>query len=91
MTLDPESRPRRADGVQGRDLADEYVFLDPAGDRLLVLNHSAREIYLACDGRRTPSAIAEHLADLYSVEPRAVQGDVDTTLASLAEAGLITH
>ena len=89
MTSESSSKPRRADGFTGKDLGDEYVILDRAGDRFYQLNGTAREIYLLCDGSRTPDDIARALADSYDVTLETSRRDTAKTIEELQRAGIL--
>jgi PqqD family protein of HPr-rel-A system len=76
--------------LKGQDLGDEYLFYDRAGDRVHVLNSTAREIYLRCDGARTADELAAELVAHYGIDEAAARRDVAQVLAQLRELGLIT-
>ena len=51
-------RPAASSTQKSRDLEEEFLVYDPDGDQVHVLNGTAREIYLLCDGNRKPPEIA---------------------------------
>ena len=71
--------PTPAPDVKGTDLGDEYLFYDRDNDRVHVLNATAREIFLLCDGSRTADEIAAELASgavpAPSGRPRSIHRD----------------
>jgi pyrroloquinoline quinone biosynthesis protein D len=69
--------------LKGRDLGDEYVFYDSSGEKLHILNGTAREIYLLCDGSRTLREVAGALAEMYEVEEETAREDVLRTARRL--------
>jgi pyrroloquinoline quinone biosynthesis protein D len=83
-------RPKHNPQVTGRDLGDEYVFLGRTGDRIHVLNDTAREIYLLCDGTRTLAQIAEALRATYDVPPEKAREDVERVIGDLNAAGVLS-
>ena len=85
-TLD-RLRPSKA--YDGRDLGDEYLFYDREGDKLHVLNGTAREIYLMCDGTRDAEEIAQALVDSYKLEPPVARQDTAEALLQMLELGLL--
>jgi len=89
MTSELGGRPRHADGFTGRDLGDEYVILDRAGDRFYQLNGTAREIYLLCDGSRTADDIAIAMTGSYTVTLETSRRDTAKTIAELQRAGIL--
>ncbi len=88
MPSGPE-RPRPSRRFLEKDLGEEYLFLRPEGDRFHVLNGSAREIYLLCDGSRTVEEIAAEILARYRVDERTAARDVEEALRGLAEIGLV--
>ena len=85
----PDSAPRAT--ASGKDLGDEYMVYDGATDEVHVLNRTARQIFLMCDGAHTVEQIAAALAQMYSLDPATARRDTDQTLHRLAELGLLTR
>jgi hypothetical protein len=83
-------RPRGADALTGRDLKDEYVLLGRAGDRLHVLNDTAREIFLLCDGCRTVREIVGTMTERFEVTEAQAADDVRDTLSEFVALGIVT-
>ena len=50
--------PRRRREVLTRDLGNEIVIHDAANGNVHVLNETAREVFLACDGTRDRGQLA---------------------------------
>jgi len=86
---DDNQRPRRRNGVQGKDLGDEFLFYDHSGDRVHVLNATARTIYMLCDGDRSVEQIIQEFARTYELDDETAERDTRETLASLVQCGLI--
>ena len=83
--------PRPATATQGsRDLGDEYLFYDREGDQVHVLNGSAREIFLLCDGSRTVEEIAEAFSKEYEADAGAARQDAGRIIRELADLGLLS-
>ena len=83
-------RPRGGDALTGRDLKDEYVLLGRTGDRLHVLNDTAREIFLLCDGRRTVREIVRTMTERFEVTEAQAADDVRDTLSEFVALGIVT-
>ena len=83
-------RPRAGDHLTGRDLKDEYVLLGHTGDRLHVLNDTAREIFLLCDGRRTIREIVRAMTERFEVTEEQATEDVRATLSEFVALGIVT-
>ena len=84
---DPQSRPVAK--AEGRDLGDEYLFYDRDGDRVHVLNDTAREIFLLCDGSRTAGEVATAFAAKH--EAAEARDDALRVLEDLARLGVIAY
>lgn len=89
-TESQEMRPRANPAVTGRDLKDEFVLLGATGDRIHVLNDTAREIYLLCDGTRTLEEVADALVERYEVAREKALKDVREVVAELNRLGVLT-
>ena len=88
MTVSSKNqRPRTT--VQGRDLGDEYLIYDRDSDHVHVLNRTAREVFLLCDGSRTAEQIAAELARKFGVEPSVTLVDTRETLQQLFDLGAL--
>ncbi len=87
--LPVDARPRPTRTHHEKDLSGEYLFYDQRGDQVHLLNGTAREIYLLCDGSRTLAAIARSLGAKFDVAEEKALGDVSAVVAELAERGLL--
>jgi len=89
--LSTERRPTQLadETLIARDLGDEYLFYDTAGDRVHVLNGTARAIYVLCDGERSETELAAQFAEMYRIDEATAQRDIHETLKQLVELGLI--
>lgn len=86
----PETRPQQVNRFLGRDLGDEYVFYDAGGEQVHVLNATARQIYLLCDGSHTVREIVQALASDYGLDESAAREDAVRAIESLATLGLVS-
>lgn len=83
--------PRPAPGAYGRDAGDECLFRDSDGLRIHVLNRTAREIYLLCDGSRSLGEVAGEVASRYSVDAGTARADVDELVDLLVGLGILSR
>ena len=83
--------PRPAPGAYGRDAGDECLFRDRDGMRIHVLNRTAREIYLLCDGSRSQAEVAGELVTRYTVDPGTARADVDDLVELLVQLGILSR
>lgn len=82
-----ERRPKGR--AEGRDLGDEYLLYDSSKDQVHVLNGSAREIFLLCDGSRTSGQIASALVAKYGIDGATARTDTERTLRELSDLGAL--
>jgi pyrroloquinoline quinone biosynthesis protein D len=82
-------RPRPSDALPCTDLGDEYLFYDREQDRVHVLNGTAREIFLLCDGSRSEEEIGREMADRYRLDVETALRDARDTIGRLVELGLL--
>ena len=73
----------------GRDLGDEYLFYDSDGDQVRVLNGSAREIFLLCDGIRSVAEVADAFSKRCGARVAAARGDAEQIIRELIDLGLL--
>jgi PqqD family protein of HPr-rel-A system len=75
--------------VLGRDLGDEYMFYDSAHEQVHVLNATAREIFLLCDGTASVREIVRRFGARFGVDDSIALRDVEETLGRLLSLGLV--
>lgn len=76
--------------AHGRDLGDEYLIYDRPNDRVHVLNATAREILLLCDGGRTTDQIVAAVVEKYGVDEEIARHDTEQTLRELSDLGALS-
>jgi hypothetical protein len=84
-----EVRPQRGEDLVLRDVGDELMFYEREGDRVHILNGTARKIFRLCDGKRSLEEIAAELVDCFEVEPDTARRDVEETVERLCELGIL--
>jgi PqqD family protein of HPr-rel-A system len=89
LSSDDRPIPSPEKGLSGKDLGDEYLVYDKAGDRFHILNGSAREIYLLCDGDHTLERIIECMAERYRIDPATARQDTIEAIDRLIELGIL--
>jgi hypothetical protein len=82
-------RPIQVAKEQGKDLEDEYLFYDRDGERVHVLNATAREIYLLCDGTRTEQEVAAEFGKKYELDEDTAEKDTSQIIGELVDLGVI--
>lgn len=80
---------RRGELVQGAG-SGGWTIYEPETDSLHVLNDSARAIWELSDGQTSPSEMAEAISDLTDLDLEQARRDVESTLDSLYQLGLVT-
>lgn len=86
---DNHTIPKPTEQHMSRDLGDEYIFYDQSGDQVHLLNGSAREIYLLCDGSRTVDQVAVVMAERFEVDHDTALADARRIIGQLMEKNLL--
>lgn len=81
------SAPRPLDDVGMHQFGAEVVLR--RGDALHLLDPVAAIVWQCLDGEATAAEIVDDLAPVFGREPEALRADVDSAIASFAEAGLL--
>lgn len=87
--LNPSFRPQRNEETNPRDLGDECLFYDTEQDRVHILNATAREIYLLCDGNRSIEDVARSFAESNRIDTDTALADTTETVGRLIELGIL--
>jgi hypothetical protein len=82
-------RQKHHERLTGRDIGEEYLFYDPDTDRVYILNATAREIYLLCNGLRDLDEIAHTIARRYEIDAETADRDCSEAVEQLVELGLV--
>lgn len=82
-------RWRPSAGIEATDLGDEMLVHDRARGRVLVLNGTARAIWVLCDGSRDDAAVAREIASRYGIGEEEARTDVGETISRLHDLGLV--
>jgi pyrroloquinoline quinone biosynthesis protein D len=85
-----DARPVPVPGIPQRDLGSEYVFYDARGERVHVLNETARDVYLLCDGSRSIRDIARALTGTHDVDLDTALSDAQEVVGRMVRFGLLT-
>lgn len=83
-------RPRPAEGVRGKDLGSEYIFYDEGIDKHHILNGTAREVFLLCDGSRTRDEVVREMLSNFEVDEATLRRDVSNIIEDLLKLKLLT-
>ncbi len=81
--------PKRREDLILRETGDEVAIYDPSSATLVQLNASALAIWQACDGRTSQEEIADALAVLTGLDAGALLSEVETTISTFVEQGLL--
>ncbi|HXV76093.1 MAG TPA: PqqD family protein [Candidatus Polarisedimenticolaceae bacterium] len=87
--MQARDRPRKTDRFMFKDLGDEFLLYDPQGEQIHVLNGTAREVLLLCDGRRSIVELVAALVERFEVDEATAERDVGELLEHLSELGAI--
>ena len=81
--------PILRDDVVLRQVENETLVLDRAGERIHQLNATASFIWNRCDGRTKVLAVAAEMAEQYGISPEQAVTDIAQMLSRLEELGLV--
>jgi hypothetical protein len=82
-------RPAPTASVEVENLDNDACLYRPDIDEVVVLNHSAADIWRLADGSRTVDQIADELAARYGGEVSAMLVDVQTVVHDLIGRGFL--
>lgn len=68
----------------------EISLYDPANENVTILNGTASDVWLLCDGQYSAEEIVNLLASSYGVSAEQIQDEVTRTVDDFVEAGLLT-
>ena len=71
------------------DVQGDIGLYDARHERVLVLNRTASDVWLLCDGLHTLDEIIDLLARAYGTKPSAIRSDVETTLDRFLTEGFL--
>ena len=79
-----------SDSVIETEVGGDVSLYDPSSERVVVLNATASDIWRLCDGEQTLDEIVEMLARAYSVRADDIRPQVEETIATLVDGGLLS-
>ena len=92
-TITPSIRwpglPLRRDDVWVRRTDDEAVLLGPDGKSIHLLNDTAAALWELCDGTTTTGEMVQAILDFFAVSEQQASADVDRTIATFDELGIV--
>jgi hypothetical protein len=88
MAIDWEARPRRAEGIEMREVTDGFVAYDAKRDRLHFLNPTATMLLEICDGKLRASELPQLLAAAFNLK-QPPREEVAQCLERLVAEGLL--
>jgi hypothetical protein len=80
---------RKLDSLLVREVEQEVVLLDTAGDRVHQLNATASFIWNRCEQAQTPEELARWLAEAFDVDAEIALQDTMATLDTLRDLKLV--
>lgn len=81
--------PALRDDLVLRQVGDETLVLDRAGQRIHQLNATASYVWGRCDGNTARQAVAAELAEKYQISIEQAAIDIAQMLAQLEQLGLL--
>lgn len=71
------------------EIKGDISLYDPQREKVLVLNGTASDVWLLCDGDQTVDGIVDLLAAAYGIDRREIAADVESTVARFIEEGFL--
>jgi len=71
------------------EVEGEISLYDPRKENVTILNGTASDVWLLCDGTRSTDEIVELLASSYGVDAGQIKGEVTATIDQFVAAGLL--
>ena len=71
------------------EVKGDLSLYDPRQERVLVLNGTATDVWLLCDGEQTADRILELIAAAYGEDAAVIRTDVETTIHQFVEEGFL--
>lgn len=71
------------------EVKGDISLYDPKQERVLVLNGTASDVWLLCDGEQTVDVIVELIAAAYRLDADAVRPDVEATVRQFIHEGFV--
>ena len=87
--LTTDIRPLKRSDLNVRLVDGETLILDPKAGLVHQLNQAANLVWEHCDGQSSIAKIADHLLQLYEVDPKTAVNDVTEAVGRLRELGLL--
>lgn len=72
------------------DIDGEISLYNPASENVTILNGTASDVWLLCDGRHSTEEIVSLLAKSYGVDAGQIRDEVTATITEFIDAGLLT-
>lgn len=73
------------------EVGGDISLYDARREHVLVLNRTASDIWLLCDGDLTPKEITSRLASSYQTTADAIRADVEATLREFVAEGFLNQ
>jgi hypothetical protein len=71
------------------EVKGDLSLYDPGQEKVLVLNGTATDVWLLCDGGQTGGRIVELVAAAHGQEAATVRTDVESTIRQFIEEGFL--
>ena len=81
---------RPSTDVIGRRLDDRFVVVNLRTNRIYELNSTAAALWELLEAETDRSQLAPAMLERFDADPGEVQREIDDTLRTLADAGLVT-
>ncbi len=71
------------------EVKGDLSLYDPAQEKVLVLNGTATDVWLLCDGEHTPTQIVTLIAGVHGQNPAVIRPEIESTIAYFLDEGFL--
>jgi hypothetical protein len=71
------------------EVKGDLSLYDPAQEKVLVLNGTATDVWLLCDGGQTADQVVDLIATSYGQEAATIRAEVTSTIRQFIEEGFL--
>ena len=71
------------------EIKGDLSLYDPAQEKVLVLNGTATDVWLLCDGQHTGRQIVELVARVHGQDPATVRPEIESTIRHFLDEGFL--
>jgi len=83
------AKPKQIEGIMVREVGEDLMVYDAPGRAIHVLSPTAQFIWEHCDGEHAVDDIVREAVEHYEADESIVRPDIEETLATFRDLGII--